>query len=76
MQFTVTFSVDNAAFHNPLGNSSDEPYLRGEVADVLRRLRTAVTMSRSPIHERDESDPFVLLDSNGARIGIARFEEE
>lgn len=72
--FHVVISTDNSAFHAE-GDGADDDALRGELADVLRRLRVKVTNALRPA-ERGQDDPFVLFDSNGAMVGSAWFEEE
>lgn len=79
MIFKVELATDNAAFHAYHESKECVPecadFLRGEVADILRRLRVKVTNTARPA-EQDADNPFPLFDANGGRVGNAWFEEE
>lgn len=75
MKFKVEIETGNAAFHAEGGEGPDNDALRGELADVLRSLRIKVSSVLRP-REATVDDPFVIFDSNGARVGVAWFEEE
>lgn len=64
MQFILTIECDNDAFVDYPGQ---------EVADVLTRLADRVRTADPG--GRDQSDPFVLRDINGNRVGTAYFTE-
>ena len=57
-------------------NSHGEPNPADGVADVLRRAAEKVEAMGERAATRDESDPFVLFDVNGVRVGTAYFTEE
>ena len=73
MRFNVVLDVDNDAFRdgqeNPFGDDTCT-----EVARILRTLADRVERT-TPVESRDESDPFVLMDTNGNRVGVGYFEE-
>lgn len=75
MKFQVEIDTDSAAFHAQGGEGPDNDALRGELADILRRLRIKVTNELRPTGRTTE-DRWVLWDSNGNRVGTAWFEEE
>lgn len=72
MQFTLTIDCDNAAFG---GNPAQE------VAFILTRLLDTApgyrhrNLAQADPSDRTQADPFVLLDSNGARVGFAQFQD-
>lgn len=72
MQFTLTINCDGAAF---------DEYPSEEVAAVLTRLLDTSpgfshrNLATADPGDRTEDNPFLLYDVNGARVGVAYFEE-
>lgn len=73
MQFVLSIATDNAAFvgDHPFGDATNM-----EVARILHELADRVEGMGEDAHTRDETDPFVLMDVNGASVGRAYFEDE
>lgn len=72
MRFTLTIDCDGAAF---------DEYPAEEVANILRRLLddapgyTHRSLATADPGDRTSEHPFVLLDRNGNRVGVAHFED-
>lgn len=77
MQFIVSINADSAAFTYVTNDERNgEPNPADGVADVLRRLADKIENAGERVTERDHTDPFVLMDINGASVGTAYFEED
>lgn len=73
MQFVLNIKTDGSAFtgeqENPFGDDTGREVARilNVVAERLEDLSHATA--------RDKDDPFLLMDLNGASVGMAYFEE-
>lgn len=76
MQFILSMKTDNDAFHGDGQESQFGDSTNTEVARILHELAERVEGMGVSVTSRDETDPFLLKDGNGASVGTAYFHEE
>lgn len=74
MQFNVQINCDNSMFKAE-ESENDDIATAVELEALLRRLRINIT-KEPRVLSRTEDNPFIIHDTNGARVGTAWFGDE